>query len=103
MNKKFWIIATLLHCGLYAVAETETTDSLRHVNLEEAQVFSTRATARTPIAFVNISKEAIQKQNVGLDIPFFIVDDAFRIDHDGCRCRNRLLDDTCTGYRCDSY
>lgn len=73
MNKKFWIIATLLHCGLYAVAETETTDSLRHVNLEEAQVFSTRATARTPIAFVNISKEAIQKQNAGLDIPFLLL------------------------------
>lgn len=47
-------------------------DSLRVINLEEVQVVSTRAHARTPIAFSNLSKEAIGKQNFGQDIPFLL-------------------------------
>lgn len=72
MNKKFWTMAVAILSGLSAVAEEETADSLRHVDLEEVQVIGTRATAKTPVAFVNMDKEAIRKQNTGLDIPFLL-------------------------------
>ena len=32
-------------------------DSLKVVNLQEVQVVSTRATAKTPVAFTNVRKE----------------------------------------------
>lgn len=59
-------------CGLYAVAEHETADSLRHVSLEEVQVISTRASHTTPVAFTDLDKAAIRKQNTGVDIPFLL-------------------------------
>lgn len=59
-------------CGLFVFAEGESADSLRHVDLEEVQITGTRATAKTPIAFVNLDKETIRKQNTGLDIPFLL-------------------------------
>ncbi len=36
------------------------------------QVVSTRATAKTPVAFTNVKKEQISKQNFGQDIPFLL-------------------------------
>lgn len=54
------------------LAEEESVDSLRHVDLDEAQVLATRASKRTPMAFVNVDKQTIQKQNTGLDIPFLL-------------------------------
>lgn len=59
-------------CGLSVFAGQETADTLRHVDLEEVQVIGTRATAHTPVAFVNVDKETIRKQNAGLDIPFLL-------------------------------
>ena len=47
-------------------------DSLKVVNLQEVQVVSTRATAKTPVAFTNVRKEQISKQNFGQDIPFLL-------------------------------
>jgi len=72
MNKKFWMITALQVCGLSVFAGQETADTLRHVDLEEVQVIGTRATAHTPVAFVNVDKETIRKQNAGLDIPFLL-------------------------------
>lgn len=66
------MLAACQLCGLWAVAETETADSLRHVNLDEVQIIGTRADAKTPVAFVNVGKEEIRKQNTGLDIPFLL-------------------------------
>lgn len=72
MNKKIWMITALQLCGLSVFAEQESADTLRHVDLEEVQVIATRATAHTPVAFVNVDKDAIRKQNAGLDIPFLL-------------------------------
>ncbi len=36
-------------------------DSLKVVNLQEVQVVSTRATAKTPVAFTNIGKAELKK------------------------------------------
>lgn len=62
----------MLGVSYWAVAENEAADTLRHIQLEEVQVLATRATTRTPIAFVNLNKENIKKQNVGLDLPFLL-------------------------------
>lgn len=45
---------------------------MKVVNLQEVQVVSTRATAKTPVAFTNVKKEQISKQNFGQDIPFLL-------------------------------
>lgn len=66
------MITALQVCGLSVFAGQETADTLRHVDLEEVQVIGTRATAHTPVAFVNMDKETIRKQNAGLDIPFLL-------------------------------
>ncbi|MDL2291774.1 TonB-dependent receptor [Bacteroides sp. OttesenSCG-928-F21] len=47
-------------------------DSLRSVNLQEVEIVSTRATSKTPVAFTNVEKEQIAKQNFGQDIPFLL-------------------------------
>lgn len=72
MNKKIGLTIALLGVSYWAVAENEAADTLRHIQLEEVQVLATRATTRTPIAFVNLNKENIKKQNVGLDLPFLL-------------------------------
>lgn len=72
MNKKIGLTIALLGVSYWAIAENEAADTLRHIQLEEVQVLATRATTRTPIAFVNLNKENIKKQNVGLDLPFLL-------------------------------
>ena len=46
---------------------------MNNVELHEVQIVSTRATSKTPIAFTNISKDEIKKQNTGLDLPFLLL------------------------------
>lgn len=58
--------------GTSAFAQTSAEDSLRIVHLQEVQVVSTRATSKTPVAFTNLKKEQISKQNFGQDIPFLL-------------------------------
>ena len=45
---------------------------MRVVNLQEVQVVSTRATAKTPVAFTNIGKAELKKVNFGQDIPYLL-------------------------------
>ena len=52
--------------------QNDARDSLRIVNLQEVEVVSTRASSKTPVAYSNISKEEIKKQNFGLDLPFLL-------------------------------
>lgn len=66
------MVTALQLSGLLVFAGQQTADSLRHVNLEEVQIIANRATAHTPIAFVNMDREMIRKQNTGLDIPFLL-------------------------------
>ncbi len=66
------MITALQLCWLSVFAERESADTLRHVDLEEVQVFAVRATEHTPVAFVNVDKDAIRKQNTGQDIPFLL-------------------------------
>ena len=72
MNKKLIAAAIALAACVSVHAQKDARDSMRIVSLQEVQVVSTRAQARTPFAFSNISKENIRKQNFGQDIPFLL-------------------------------
>lgn len=68
---KRFISTTALVVGLMpCVAQTEG-DSIHHV-LGEASVIATRATTQTPIAFTNLSRDEISRNNHGQDIPYLI-------------------------------
>ncbi|KAA6352660.1 iron complex outermembrane receptor protein [termite gut metagenome] len=53
-------------------AQNTQSDSLKMVTLQEVQVVSVRAAAKTPVAYVNVGKEEIDRQNFGQDIPFLL-------------------------------
>ncbi|KAA6306835.1 iron complex outermembrane receptor protein, partial [termite gut metagenome] len=53
-------------------AQSTQSDSLKVITLQEVQVVSVRAAAKTPVAYVNVSKEYIDRQNFGQDIPFLL-------------------------------
>ena len=47
-------------------------DSLRLVKLQEVEVSSIRAGAKTPVAYTNMSKDEIESLNFGQDIPYLL-------------------------------
>ena len=53
-------------------AQSQEPDSLWNMYLQEVEVVSTRATSTTPVAFTNIGKEQLQKQNLGQDLPYLL-------------------------------
>ena len=73
MRKYLLTVASLLAASSVVVAQEIVKDTLTNVNLQEVQVVSTRATAKTPVAFTNVTKEDISKQNTGLDLPFLLL------------------------------
>lgn len=70
--KRHAMVACLLTAALSVCAQTHEKDSLRVVNLNEVEVISTRATKTTPVAFTNVSKEQLKKQNFGQDLPYLL-------------------------------
>lgn len=73
MKRKAFVFAGIWYVGIMTFAQNAPQkDSLRYITLQEVQIVSTRATHKTPIAFVDIKKEQIDKQNFGLDIPFLL-------------------------------
>lgn len=72
MKTKAVMLLGTLCTGTFVFAQHASTDSLQQVALEEVQIVSTRATAKTPVAFTDVKKEQIAKQNFGLDIPFLL-------------------------------
>ena len=72
MKKIVWMAIALSGVGITVHAQTSVKDSMRVVNLQEVQVVSTRATAKTPVAFTNIGKAELKKVNFGQDIPYLL-------------------------------
>ncbi|MDR0938912.1 MAG: TonB-dependent receptor [Mediterranea sp.] len=58
--------------GYAAQAHATDADSLRTVNLQEVQVVSNRATAKTPVAYTNIGQAELRRVNFGQDIPYIL-------------------------------
>ena len=56
-----------------AIAATPHTDSLATHRLEEVQVTATRASAKTPMSYTNITKGKLLKSNLGLDVPYLLL------------------------------
>ena len=73
MKKIVLTVAAFAAASGIVYAQEIVNDSLQNVNLQEVQIVSTRATAKTPVAYTNVSKEDIQKQNTGLDLPFLLL------------------------------
>ena len=70
--KRHAMVPCLLMAALSVCAQTREKDSLRVINLDEVEVISTRATATTPVAFTNVNKEQLKKQNFGQDLPYLL-------------------------------
>jgi len=72
--KKNKMVACLMlaACWLPAQAQDQPKDSLREVTLEGVEVLATRANKNTPVAFTNISREELKKQNLGQDLPYLL-------------------------------
>ena len=64
--------ATFLASPSVATA-TQLADSLSTHRLEEVQVTATRASAKTPMSFTNVSKGQLLKSNLGQDIPYLLL------------------------------
>lgn len=60
----------------FALAQTDSTvvktDSVKTVTTDEVFIFSTRATDNTPTTFQTITKEQLNKNNLGQDLPFLL-------------------------------
>lgn len=64
--------ATFLASPSIATA-AQLTDSLSTHRLEEVQVTATRASAKTPMSFSNVSKGQLLKSNLGQDVPYLLL------------------------------
>lgn len=72
MKRNVLVVAGLLGAGASLFAQTSAKESIKVVDLQEVQVVSTRATAKTPVAFSTITREEIKQQNFGQDIPYLL-------------------------------
>lgn len=72
MKRKAAMLAGIFYATMSVFGENTEKDSLQLIQLDEVQIISTRATAKTPVAFTDVTKEQIAKQNFGLDIPFLL-------------------------------
>mgnify|MGYP002962382788 FL=1 len=70
--KRHAMVPCLLMAALSVCAQTHERDSLRIINLDEVEIISTRATGTTPVAFTNVGKEQLKKQNFGQDLPYLL-------------------------------
>ena len=67
--RKFLMLSLM---GVALAAQSEETDTLKSVELQNVQVVSTRATRKTPMAFTNMGKEQLKAVNYGQDIPYLL-------------------------------
>ncbi|MCC8145287.1 MAG: TonB-dependent receptor [Bacteroidales bacterium] len=75
MKKVCFIIVWMNLCFTFLYSNDLDTDSLKnrnHHNLQEVEVVSTRATAKTPVAYSNMNKEQLNEFNFGQDIPLLL-------------------------------
>ena len=70
--KKYAMATCLFMAARIVCALTMEKDSLRGIDLQEVEIISTRATGTTPVAFTNINKDQLKKQNFGQDLPYLL-------------------------------
>ena len=67
--RKFLMLSLM---GVALAAQSEETDTLKSVELQNVQVVSTRATRKMPMAFTNMGKDELKAVNHGQDIPYLL-------------------------------
>ena len=74
MKKNFWTATALMWAVSFGVCAENAvqTDTLKSVELEEVSVVASRATAKTPIAFTNVTSDELAKKNFGQDLPYLL-------------------------------
>lgn len=73
MRKKIWLVSAFgLMTTLLCAQKNQQTDSLKTIGLEEIIVSTTRAGEKTPVAYSNLNKEAIESRNIGQDMPYLL-------------------------------
>ena len=65
-------IASLLAIPLVAFGQNPTDSVQIKKELDEVNVNALRASEKTPMTFTNISKDAIEEQNLGQDLPYLL-------------------------------
>lgn len=73
--KKIVFIATAMSLGApltMLAVDSGSTDTVQAVVLNEIEVSANRASANTPIAYSNITKQSLQKINDAKDLPFLL-------------------------------
>ena len=68
--KKIVLLSAALSC--VAGVSAQSVDTLKEQTLQDVQVVATRADARTPVAYKNLSQKEIKKVNFGQDVPYLI-------------------------------
>ena len=67
--RKIFVMVSL---AVGMVAQAQEADTVKTYSLQDVQVVSTRATKKTPMAFTNMSQEAIKAVNFGQDVPYIL-------------------------------
>ncbi len=66
------IFFVMMGLAVGLVAQAQEADSMKTYSLQDVQVVSTRASKKTPMAFTNMSQEAIKAVNFGQDVPYIL-------------------------------
>ena len=66
------LVASLLAIPFMALAQNPTDSVQIKKELDEVNVNALRASEKTPMTFTNISKDAIEEQNLGQDLPYLL-------------------------------
>jgi len=72
MKKNTLVISAMALSMTANASANEPVDSTKTYELQSVQVTSTRATNKTPMAYTDLDKKAIQKVNFGQDIPYIL-------------------------------
>ncbi len=70
--KKVFVLSSLAVLTSHAAQAVITTDSIQNYFLDEIVVNATKASAKTPMAYTDISGEKLAERNYGQDIPYLI-------------------------------
>ncbi|MDR6968914.1 iron complex outermembrane receptor protein [Flavobacterium arsenatis] len=71
-QRKKILFSSLLFSSICSFSQETPKDSTKVNQLDEVLVSAVRVTDKTPVTFSNISKEELQKRNLGQDIPILL-------------------------------
>jgi len=71
-KRKKILLSSLLLSSVCSFSQETQKDTLKANQLDEVLISAVRVTSKTPVAFSNISKEELQKRNLGQDIPILL-------------------------------